>query len=663
MEDLSILHLSDLHIEGGRDSYSRLLRELIADVKQQVINIEKGKLIIVVTGDIIHKGNNLATEPAFRFFKDLKDAVADKARKIYIVPGNHDKKRTDESKFLIDGYRSMYRRAIKKEDNEDEYFGEIFFTNFWKYHIESYKAEKGSGYFELTKKIYELFGINENEMENLPYINDTFGVDTVTIDGTQHRFVLLNTSWSCIDDFDNRNMLFGKFQLEKIRQQFDKEQEKIENKNRGLTLILGHHPLDSLFGEEEDNLFANMISFESLDADAYICGHTHDKEIINWSNSRHTIHTLVSGIGWPESTGSAKSKHVGDHTYSIYTFNLDINSIEICVRATNYNGKFVPETKMNTTDNKNGDERVIYPIRSEQAQAYFSLSTIEKEKIYFISSDILRFSKEFSLHMWQFCVRMHEEFNDSKNDIYDDFMIEDVVITSDEKGYENADCETDKDLYFYLFSREEQEEMPNSIKKYFELHKLTINFLFLGFLQKLCSKIIEIFLDEEMKKIGVVRAHFRYLADKKDLLYKKLCMSFNCGEVSYENNDVSEMKFGDLLKWSFKLEKGLIYNVNERFCNNKLKNKWANFITIVPIFTENKYIINKKNETNRKEYPYITFGITISNKQFNRLLYCMDFFSIKNAIEKLIGQYVSFYSINLSDFCDWANEHIERENE
>lgn len=64
-----------------------------------------------------------------------------------------------------------------------------------------------------------------------------------------------------------------------------------------LTIVIGHHPLGALSGKEEDRIFSEMISFESLDANVYLCGHTHDRTVNNWVNNRHSINTFVTGIG------------------------------------------------------------------------------------------------------------------------------------------------------------------------------------------------------------------------------------------------------------------------------------------------------------------------------------------------------------------------------
>ena len=53
MNDITILHLSDLHIDssGGR-GYTRLLKGLLSDIKKEIIYVKEKTLVVVVTGDM-----------------------------------------------------------------------------------------------------------------------------------------------------------------------------------------------------------------------------------------------------------------------------------------------------------------------------------------------------------------------------------------------------------------------------------------------------------------------------------------------------------------------------------------------------------------------------------------------------------------------------------
>ena len=51
MNDFTILHLSDLHINGHGKTLSRLMNNLLTDIESELKEVEN--IILVVTGDIL----------------------------------------------------------------------------------------------------------------------------------------------------------------------------------------------------------------------------------------------------------------------------------------------------------------------------------------------------------------------------------------------------------------------------------------------------------------------------------------------------------------------------------------------------------------------------------------------------------------------------------
>ena len=91
MNDFTILHLSDLHMEQVRKK-NVLMENLLKDIADEMEY--SNDILIVVTGDIVNKANYAGKDEILFFFSKLKEILKDKVRNIYIVPGNHDKKRS-----------------------------------------------------------------------------------------------------------------------------------------------------------------------------------------------------------------------------------------------------------------------------------------------------------------------------------------------------------------------------------------------------------------------------------------------------------------------------------------------------------------------------------------------------------------------------------------
>jgi len=668
MNDLTILHLSDLHIDGSSTSYSRLLGQLILDIKSEVKHIKENSLLLVVTGDIIHQGPLYSKNPnafnnAIKFFSLLHKVLANKVVGIYIVPGNHDKHRTDNNSFLIPAYRTMPTSTTDKNGKSQYVFNENFYKNFWKFHLETYDQKNGTGYTELTKQIYTIFGMSETDIETKPFITDTFGVDIIKVLGRKYCFIMLNTAWSCIDDTDNRNMLLGNFQIQKIKEQFQHLIEtSVEDERPAITFVLGHHPVGALRGEEEDYIFNEMISFDSFDANVYLCGHTHDRTVNNWVNNRHSINTFVTGIGWPENSSGS---HVGNHTYSLYVFNLDANSVDVYVRSTNDGGSFFPDFRIYTSKQDVERKKLVFPIKAQDAQTYIPLSVGAERsaKAYYISDSFINSIKDYVKKIERFRAVVSTIIESDKNDLFDQlsYINEDDEECDEEYAGEYAEAisEMDELLYNYFFANipNESAEVQREISQLFAKNSNLLFETFLSFLQKMCQKMQQIFVADLCDDSDIIRFHFRYLADRKNFQYLRLCTSFP-EQINPLEYDVSEIRYGQLIEQSHLTGKSLIYSINEEFTDKKLSEKWKNFITVVPLFEENLFA--RKNAIKKPKIPFITFGVTINNEKFDELLYCMDYFSIKETLEEIIEQYLDIFHIDINSFCIWAKKTLEK---
>ena len=68
--EISILHLSDLHITNRNGIYSDVHKNLLQDIKKQCQYLNH--IIIVITGDVIDKANYDETfEVAKKFFQEI----------------------------------------------------------------------------------------------------------------------------------------------------------------------------------------------------------------------------------------------------------------------------------------------------------------------------------------------------------------------------------------------------------------------------------------------------------------------------------------------------------------------------------------------------------------------------------------------------------------
>lgn len=637
MNDLIILHLSDLHIDNNGHSFSKSHVFLLNDIKEQLEYIQDKRLVIVITGDIIHKGNPDSLGNAKKFFQELKNIVNQSIVAIYIIPGNHDKNRDKINSFLISSYRHLLNKCDINTFDSD------YKDNIWHSQQESYEKSK---YLELIKYIYDdLFSMQDIGK----ILKKTYGVHVIKVNSKKYCFVMLNTAWSCMDDFETRKLILGKFQLDEINYDFHK---LTDGENIDLTFVMGHHPIESLHGIEQDALFENMISFNGMAANAYLCGHIHDRDVINWSNSRHAIHTLMTGFGWPE---NFSSKHQ-DRYYSLYKFNLELNSMDIYVRRTNNGKDFIPDLSIyKSTDSKN--EKITRPIIFHENQNTIMLSMANElpPKTAYLSSSFLTYSKEFLVRLYDLSIELTTVLEEIKSNLYNNLLLPENLSKDDheELYYLLSSYLTTPDILSKLTSIEQ-----NIIKNTMIQNEDRLFEYFQSFIQRICHRFRDE-LVEDVKENQIVRFHCRFLSDKDESIYSTLCTSFStCDQKIDNDNQPSTIRFCDLLEATFNSSTSgcLIYSINKEICKNKLKDKWADYITVIPKFTDNIYRkIKYKNIIGN--YPFLTFGVTINDTKYSNILQCIDYYKLDRYIGGLLQRYINIFQIDINRFIEWIKTH------
>lgn len=591
MDDLTILHLSDLHFEDSGSIPLKLFNSLLEDIENE-LSFSKN-VVIAITGDLIDKAQYEFENLALSFFEDLQKTlqkIGVEVKGVFIVPGNHDKERSYALSLLPDDLTSLNKE---------------FFETYGAVIRRSYKK-----YVNLRNKILDIFGIKaQNVFKNQ---NSTCFVSSIIIGNQKYNFVGLDTAWSAKGDNDRRKLKIGEYQVNYLENQF----KSIESKKNNITIALAHHPLNWLTGDEEDFVRNFLIGQKGIDANIFLCGHSHQRDIINWSNNRHTLVTLSSGIGWSD---SFSSDHSDVHSYAIYVIQPSMNALNVYVRSTNDGGQFVPDLRIYTKEDNRKYNKIILPLISEKIQSYFELGRLKNRSPYvlFLSTDLVSKTRKF-------VESINYVVNHASKMISDDYVeIRDIK----QMGYE-------KDLNDYK------------------------NEFFLCFLQSICEylaqEITEQFVTQEHE---LIRFHMRYRCKKKQLTqknlfpfyYKKLCLSFS--DANKEINlipNLSDMEWGQLIKDAYETKRPLIYSINPENVNKTTV--WTDFLTAIPSFFENNFKLENNLNNKEKTFPFLTFGVSINSESLKEVLYCFDYYRIDLLLGFLIRRYIHAIEIDLKNF-------------
>lgn len=633
MNDFTILHLSDLHI-NGQGVLSRLMKNLLSDIESEMRDVEN--IILVVTGDILDKAQYDDYEDnVVQFFTQLKNILGNKLKDAYFVPGNHDR----EHKVLDDIALTAY-----SEQNSDE-----FKNNYWKYIQIGYDK-----YLKLVNRLYAILKIEQKD--NNTYEN-TYGVKVSNINNKRICFLLFDTAWSSKGGIqDERSLKIGRFQMHDILKEYEAVRKE---KPFDMVIALAHHPLEWLDGIEENMFQAELLSKNRLGANVYISGHIHNRDVINWQNNRHSMTTLVSGIGWPDGNES----HPYPHVYSSYTFNLDLNSIDVYVRSSNEDNCFNPDFRIYTKEHDAMRKKIVMPINVIETQSFFELGTVvgRSAKVCYITDSIIDSISEIMHQIWNYRKHMQLRLEHIKYDyiISEYAQLEQMPknrLSKRKRWY----LQKLNDFFFNGCAIEAEhpviyEEYKNGIYRYFETY--------LAEICDILSRILSNQIDNRR-----IRTHFRIwnTNKKENIEYCPLVLA----DTENEHPELNTRGWSELLARAYEAERPLVASVNEQYCKESFtnnagkkndKNKWTDFLTAIPIFEGNRY--NEIDALTKKEIislPYLTFGITIYNEEDKRLLYILDYFRIDEIIGDVIKDFLFYFPISIQGFVN--NKLKKKEN-
>lgn len=639
-EDFYILHLSDLHIRNeqkdhaAKEFYSAALSRLLSDIEEQIQN--KNNIVIVISGDIIDQGMyDQHQVAALKFFSDLHDKIGAKVCDIIIVPGNHDKCRS-RINALISMSHSREGLDSGLPDAEIE----------WETQLASYER-----FLSLTNSIYKIFNKGKEE-------TNTFGISTVEINGTKICFVSIDSAWCSHSKDDRRKLRIGKYQLHKLSHEYKAIRNESNNAGKpiGMTIAVSHYPLNWLTAEDEELCNNYFLSDDYLNVDVLMCGHVHDFSIINSFNHKHSLLTLVTGIGW----GSKEPDDGAEiHRYSLYTINLFNNSCDIIMRKTKSNGKFDYDYSVYVGEYEFNDGKLRYPLRMREGNPFIRINApvpFEAQSL-FLDSSLLDFIPKVVRAMTSFSnstARLYTFYqNNFLQELEDNLSL---IELSDEEQTQQFFTNVYGKIYDSFYT---ESELSSELKdQYFDVDNTLPDFL--GFLNEICMEAVES-LKECFSPGTVLRAHFRWHSFSKSKgkvlcdEYQMLSQYSNLPD-DQKSNSMQVVKWGGLIEHAFITGEPIVYSANKRY--NPIQTSWDDFITMIPRFSDYSHDVRLSRGVLTSR-PVMTFGLSVK-KILSRddaiALYLLAYLRFDEILTHVIDEYIRMFNIDVKKFLP----HIEK---
>lgn len=617
MKKFSVLHLSDLHIVKKRKKgYSKILNSLIKDIKEQTKHIDD--LILIVTGDVIDKAKfGDTTEVAVEFFSDLFESLEGKIKYVFFTPGNHDKRRLD--------CRDVLQSHLCNKGYND--FDAEFKTGEW----DNLYSHCFDEYRHLLNAISAKIGMEIN--------TDLFYCDVIELNDCVIRINSLNSSVFSFNDNDCGMLHIGKFQIEKIEQ--DYESKNIDKRNVDVSITIMHHPTFWLHKSEYDQVVYKISSLDSLSTDVLLRGHTHDRSLENHYTLYNSFSTLVTGIGNNSSedeTSSKQAEHL--QRYSIYTFMCDLNLIEITMRLSSQNS-FISDYSAYINEVNESRKKIHFPLHihdilansflriplaNSDYQPIFPskqiLDEIEKntEKLLEIKANLMRI---LSTYKRQLLESLNE---DAMMKYGEDFVgLLEAQVTS-----QGADC---------------IEEKRGALKNFLNANYKNVRENVQGLLFDACHIIAKSFFKDTITDDEAIRVQFR-VYDKDKKAHVGLTNYTLCGVQGIQNGEITPVKWGEgLIQPSYERKKPLFFSLNKEFISEKRieKTKWTDYFTYSPSIHCNQYSIRNH------DVPSITFGISSNCNNCRLFFEILSLIPMQTVIDDFLMDICDSYMFSFAD--------------
>lgn len=577
--------------------------------------------MIVVTGDIIDKGEYEFCDIAVDFFKDLHNAIKQNVEAldivdIQIVPGNHDRARAREI--------CLFSIAHQQLDIKDE--------SDWTFY-----KNNSIEFITMVNEIYKVF-------EKTLQISNTFGCELVSIGNNNICFIRTESAWCAVSNSDKRKIRFGSYQLIQLNTEYQKIKSDLERNNKkiDITIAMSHHPTFWMQSDDE-SLFKSYIMKEKyLNVDIMLSGHIHSQSVENIYNHEHSILSLVTGIGW----GEERPDEINEHRYSIYSLNVNRNCCEICVRKTKANDKYDFDNSI-YTDKELKSTKIFYPIKICDSYPFIITNSLNDNDVsgiyvdeklmnlipYIVNAYTCFKSRVMSLlevYQRNFICTWEMEYNDNND-----------VINLKEALIENFDnIKSNKNGYKLTRTLKESMRLSGS------------NDFFCGFLGELCYTFIEAFQDCFSKGV-CIRTHFRWYNSNKNELYMKLCSHYSDGIT---DEPMQDLPWQSLVQVAYNKRSSIVYSANS--WGSPINTKWKDFMTIVPEFKGFELEEHMGFKPKRKR-PAISFGLSLGENCFGAdsiVLYLLSYLRVERLLSEAIDEYVYMFNTDIEQFIDYLKK-------
>lgn len=249
---LNWIHLSDLHFTYKNYSTDIMRDSLLKYLKD--LRNDKEFDFMVITGDIVFQGAKYDKD-LVKFIENILESLKLTKDSLFIVPGNHDLKRSTTTTLALEAIADKNELLAKIEKD-----------------VEKDLIKRQRSFFTFLKNV-------TNNHYTASQLHKVIKLDKCNI-------IHLNTAWNCGRNQEEGTLRIG---LDSLYETLKEVEE-----SKVLNIAIGHHTIDCFHETERDRIINRLVDHN---VDIYLAGHVHKPKYQFEANNKRIIPMFVCGAG------------------------------------------------------------------------------------------------------------------------------------------------------------------------------------------------------------------------------------------------------------------------------------------------------------------------------------------------------------------------------
>lgn len=457
------------------------------------------------------------------------------------------------------------------------------------------------------------------------------------------------------------------FNKKRMEQLFRREVDRYERigKHVFYNIVLSHFPFTWLCSSPAESVRKLIYDNGLSEVNLWLCGHAHNAQLYFTNDNDTSTLMLMTGVGRKISPDTK-------HRYSLYRLSAERNVIAARVRAikSSANSTFEDDEVLYSQFRTHGIKYVCFPLKAHSIGTFCGLNNINKlnARMVLLDGEILDIYRDVSLRIGGLSGKFKAEV-DKQIAMLEYGMLRDTKIKKNI-------------IHRILFPADEKTVMRINSTWKNECTRIALKWNVLTDLLNMMTAQMYTILSEDSDSYSTKalqrytkmsgfrriswRIHFRRYENVKEELFDEdddyyvSCTSFG------DSNPPRRVTWEGVVSAAYAQDnKTMIFSVSG--VDNPLNTNWSDFITAVPVFSENEKVFCRPKC--RRTRPLLVYGVSLGYKDYeagrlaSRILYSLELAQINECVSEALNEFMIRTNLNITEAVQGLKELGERNND